>query len=164
MVGGPRKQNVPGSNGPGPLRQILVAIDGSDSSLRAMAMAAEMAKPFDAKLVVISVASPPEYALMDYYRGGASPSVMELMRKAAEDQAHAALERAQEVAKRRGVEVETLMDWGPVKETLLHAVTKYHPDMLVVGSRGLSRFKKLLLGSVSEAMIRYADCPVFVMK
>lgn len=82
MVGGSRKQNVPGSNGPGPLRQILVAIDGSDSSLRAVAMAAEIAKPFDAKLVVISVASLPEYTLMDYYRGGTSPAVTELMRKA----------------------------------------------------------------------------------
>lgn len=164
MVGGPRRQSVPGSKGLGPPRQILVAIDGSDSSLRAMAMAAEMAKKFDAKLVAISVASLPEYTLMDYYRGGTSPAVTELMRKAAEDQAHIALEKAQEVAKRHGVAVETVMDFGPVKETLLHAVTKYYPDLLVVGNRGLSGFKRLLLGSVSEAMVRYADCPVFVMK
>ncbi len=162
MVGGSEKRDALGSKEPGPPSQVLVAIDGSESSLRAMAMAAEMAKVFDAKLVAISVASLPEYTLMEY--SGASSAATERMRKAAEDQARAALERAQGVAKRHGVEAETLMDFGPVKESLLYAVSKCHPDVLVVGSRGLSRLKKLLLGSVSETMIRYADCPVFVMK
>ncbi len=125
-------------------------------------MAAAMAVQFVAELVAISVASLPEYTFMDY--GGVSPAVTEAMRRAAEDHARAVLDRAREVARQHGVEAETTMDFGPVKETLLYAVSRYHPDMLVVGSRGLSRIKKLLLGSVSEAMVRYAGCPVLVMK
>lgn len=162
MANGSAHGKSPGPGDPGPLSHILVAVDGSESSMRAMAMAARMAKQFEARLTAISVASLPEFAFVDY--SGASPAVTEFMRKAAEEEASAALERARAVAKQQGVEADVLMEFGPVKEGLLSAVAKYRPDMLVVGRRGLSRLRKLLLGSVSEAMIRYAECPILVVK
>ncbi len=150
--------------GDGP-RRILVGIDGSEPSLRAMQTAATLAHRFGSHVLAVSVASLPDYYVVDFAGSPvATTTITEGLRRAAEDRCKQALEGAREVAKRSGVEVETRVDFGPVKEVLLEAVARYKPDLLVVGRLGLSRFKRLWIGSVSEAMVRLAECPVLVVR
>ena len=63
------------------------------------------------------------------------------------------------------------MDQTPFKRTILEAsytilsyAEKNNADMIVSGSRGLGRFKRLILGSVASSLVQYAKCPVLVVK
>ena len=71
-----------------------------------------------------------------------------------------AIERA-EVA---GVESATELAWGRVPEVVCRVAQDRGCDLIVVGSRGLTGFKRLMLGSISNAVAAKAPCPVLVVK
>ena len=53
---------------------------------------------------------------------------------------------------------------APRESSLFTAPKKDHFDLIIVGRRGTSLFQKMILGSVSERVLRYAHCPVMVVK
>ncbi|MCO5562469.1 hypothetical protein L7F22_016096 [Adiantum nelumboides] len=53
---------------------------------------------------------------------------------------------------------------GDARETICKEVSRVHPDMLVMGSRGLKTIHKLFVGTVSEYCTKHADCPVLVIR
>src|SRR5262249_61886423 len=57
-----------------------------------------------------------------------------------------------------------LLKWGDVAETNLQTVAEEQCDLIVLGSRGLSGFKRLMLGSISNELAAKAQCPVLVIK
>jgi nucleotide-binding universal stress UspA family protein len=57
-----------------------------------------------------------------------------------------------------------LLKWGNVAETILQTAAEEHCDLIVLGSRGLSGFKRLMLGSISNAVAAKAHCPILVIK
>ncbi|XP_028759420.1 universal stress protein PHOS32 [Neltuma alba] len=67
-------------------------------------------------------------------------------------------------SKTRGAKVEAKVYWGDPKEKLCKAVNQLQLDSLVVGSRGFGPIKRVLLGSVSNHVVRNASCPVTVIK
>jgi len=138
--------------------RILVAFDGSSQARRAVHVATEVAARFHATLT-LAVVRPPGPSSADPYleslvplsdEGKALVSVVEEVREKA--LAHGA------------AAVDSVMLQGEVVETLL-AWLEHHPqDLLVVGSRGLSRGRRLLLGSVSSGLVGEAPCPVLVVR
>ena len=60
--------------------------------------------------------------------------------------------------------VETVRLEGPVVEELVTYLERDPPDLLVLGSRGLSAGRRLLMGSVSDALVHHAPCPVLVVR
>jgi nucleotide-binding universal stress UspA family protein len=52
---------------------------------------------------------------------------------------------------------------GPVAPCILAEADKHASDLIVVGARGLGVVKRMLLGSVSEAVLRHANCPVLIV-
>uniref|UniRef100_A0A7N0ZY44 UspA domain-containing protein n=1 Tax=Kalanchoe fedtschenkoi TaxID=63787 RepID=A0A7N0ZY44_KALFE len=63
-----------------------------------------------------------------------------------------------------GVACEAWIKKGDPKEVILHEIRRVHPDVLVVGSRGLGRFQRVFVGTVSEFCTKHAECPVIVIK
>lgn len=53
---------------------------------------------------------------------------------------------------------------GAIKEVICKEVSRVHPDLLVMGSRGLNTIHKLFVGTVSEYCTKHADCPVLVIR
>jgi len=51
-----------------------------------------------------------------------------------------------------------------VVETIINHAAKEHVDLIIVGTRGLGGFKKMLIGSVSSGVISHANCPVLVVR
>ncbi|MDH5669628.1 MAG: universal stress protein, partial [Nitrospira sp.] len=63
-----------------------------------------------------------------------------------------------------GYAVTTEVQSDHVIDTILRIVTFYQPNILVVGSRGLSGRERLQLGSVSETLLKYATCSVLIVR
>lgn len=136
-------------------QKILVGYDGSEQSEKAIDTAISLARCEDSCLLALAVARPPE-----------PPTSVEL--QAALDDAHEhfeeGLKRAIARAEAQGVTLETDFAVGHPGEQLIHRAETDQFDLIIVGRRGTSLFKKMILGSTSERVLRYAHCPVMVVK
>jgi nucleotide-binding universal stress UspA family protein len=139
-------------------RQVLVAVDGSEASFKAMSLAALISQRFGSRLLAVSVVPTAAYPPIH------SPHVGEVLQESAEEVSNRALERCKTLAADFNVALETRVLRGAVGQTLLQAVKEVRPDLLVMGSSGLSGVRRLLLGSVAESLVRNAECPVLVVK
>ena len=101
--------------------------------------------------------------------GDNNAAVINLVRaietEAEEKAVHDRLEKDMEKLRSRGVrDVRFTVLSGLVVEALLDHVQAHPPELLIMGSRGQSTTRRLLLGSVSDALVHYANCPVLVAK
>lgn len=143
------------------MKFVLVGTDGSASAGRAVALAAEIARTFDATLHIVNVLEgygPADEALECAPTSGEAPS-FETVSSTATALLRQARERAAALGAKR-IEIETRT--GPVAETLLEIARDESADTIVVGKRGHGRVAGLLLGSVSQKIVCEAFCPVVV--
>jgi nucleotide-binding universal stress UspA family protein len=136
----------------------MVAIDGSEHSLKAAEYALEIAKSFNSQLFTITVTSVPEsYRLKQ-------EDVLEESREMADSKTW--LENFSHEAKTDNIELKTelINSHRPVDYVILEYAEEKNIDLIVVGTRGTSGFKRLLLGSVASSVVSYAHCPVMVVK
>lgn len=135
---------------------ILVATDDSDTASSATEHAIELAARFDARLhgiAVVETRTAYDNAIVD-------PDEAERrLRERAED-AVAALEEA---ATDAGVPVEATVRSGVPHEEIVTYADDHDVSVIVVGARGHSEFKRALLGSTVDGVIRFADRPVLVV-
>ncbi len=136
--------------------KILVPLDGSKGSLNALDKAIKIAKKFDGKITLINVywisafrLTPSQ--LVDY--------VVEI-RKVGEE----ILSEGKKVVKTEGVPVESVLKEGHIVEEILKTAKEGNYDLIVMGARGISKIKEILLGSVSYGVTAHAPCPVLVVK
>jgi nucleotide-binding universal stress UspA family protein len=138
---------------------IVVGIDGSTHSRRALAWAVREAAIRHAPLTVLTV----QQAMTSFWAGPmiypADAELAEHARKIAQDETDEALGKLAEDA--RPPEVAVLAVPGFPAEEIL-GVAK-DADMIVLGSRGAGGFKKLLMGSVALQVTHHAHCPVVVI-
>lgn len=133
---------------------VVVGVDGSVESLAAVSWAARDAALRGAGLLIVT-------AMYDGLPGGTPSRFLgnqEIERRSGLDQA---AERARDAAGGRPLSIETRIVTGPPGAVLLEmSVTE---RMVVVGARGRGEFDGSLLGSVSAALVAYAQCPVTVI-
>ena len=120
-----------------------------------------MAKKFDGKITLLHaytsrvVSLPKEYALTE-----TTPEVVEVSAEAGAN----ILADAEARAKTEDVQVETFLTMGEAVGTIIEASKNGKFDLIVIGARGLSPIKEILLGSVSHGVTIHARCPVLVVK
>jgi nucleotide-binding universal stress UspA family protein len=139
--------------------KILVATGGSPWSEKAVQYAIEMAKDYGLHVVILHVITdaPP------YFIAEAGASVDQVL-EGSEETGRGILAEAIERAEVAGVGSETELAWGRVPEVVCRVAQDRGCDLIVVGSRGLTGFKRLMLGSISNAVAAKAPCPVLVVK
>lgn len=136
----------------------LLATDGSPSARRAVTEAVALAKAADRPLVALAVWQVP----VTTYAYGPVPWVPELAdaeRKRAEN----ALAEASELAEAAGVELETLILEGLPVHTICEVANERDAAMIVLGSHGWGRVKRLWFGSVSTGVLHDAHRPVLIV-
>jgi nucleotide-binding universal stress UspA family protein len=149
-----------------PLSKILVSIDGSENASRAAKAAISIAKQFESELLILNVVAemvPPVFSpigvnvpTIDY------SNYLERAENDAKKLVNDAVARAKdESVNARGVVLRTVTS---VAETILEESSKENVNLLIVGTRGLGGFKKLLLGSISSAVVAHAHCAVLVIR
>lgn len=140
----------------------MVAIDGSEHSLKAAEYALEVARSFGAQLYAITVTSVPEsYHLKQEDVLKKSGEMADSM-----NDAKMWLEKFNHTAKLDNIELKTelINSHRPIDYVILEYAEEKKIDLIVVGTRGRSGFKKLLLGSIASSVVTYAHCPVMVVK
>ena len=136
--------------------KILVPLDGSEHSLHALEKAVQIAKKFDGKITLITVYSISAFTLTP---SQVYESVLEI-RKSGE----AILAEGEKIANAESVQVELMLKEGHVVEEILKMAREGNFDLIVIGARGISKLKEILLGSVSYGVTIHAPCPVLVVK
>jgi nucleotide-binding universal stress UspA family protein len=132
--------------------KIVVGYDGSDGARRALDRAITLAGA-DGRLTVVAAAE--THIRTGITEGGRlDPSEIERRRKD--------LEEAKGLLAERGVDAETLEAQGDPGDVIVNA--SKDADLVVVGSRGLNPFQRLLLGSVSSKVVHRAECDVLVVR
>ena len=145
---------------PSRFARITVAIDGSPHSEEALASAIDLALTCRSELTILAVAP-----LVPVYLPPAGPYVPPAVSDSEafhyRDLVDAAVKRARDA----GVTAVTgACREGVVVDEILSELETHPPDLVVVGSRGLSAAKRLLIGSISGALVSHAPCPVLVVR
>lgn len=136
-------------------KKILVATDGSENANEAVRHAASLASMASAKTVLVLHVCPACTADID---------LQDTNRKIAER----IVEDAGSIVSVEGADVQLIIEGDYPPESVGLAITdvarEKKADLIILGSRGLSEVKGLLLGSVSNKVVQHAECPVLVVK
>jgi len=152
--------------------KILVPLDGSEHSLKALAVATEIAKRFNAKIVLIHVYSvtvspvmiPEPSTLTPVMPPVMAPAEISKTIEAARAASMRILTEGEQKVKAEGVQVETVLKEGHTVQEIIKTAKEGEFDLIVIGARGISKIRELLLGSVTDGVIHHASCPVLVIK
>ena len=132
--------------------EIIVGYDGSEPARRALARAATLANE-RTRIVVVAIAEP-------YPRSGVTIPVNEDVAEVQHRRDE--LDDAREFMAERGVDAQLVQARGNAAEVLIEASAD--ADLVIVGSRNLSRFRRLVLGSVSAKVVHDAASDVLVVR
>ena len=142
-------------------KKILVLVDGSMHSDLALDRAIEIATAAKYELNLLHIVNT-EDRIGEY---SALPNVL-LPQEAMEhlqDEGNLVLEAAKAKVP-ASIKVETFLEMGSPAGRALEFIETTKPDMAIIGSRGLGKLKRLLLGRVSRYLVENAPCPVMVVK
>ena len=153
-------------------QKILVPLDGSEHSFRALSVAIQLAKKFDGKITLVHVYSAAIRPVMVPETATMTPPMVPVMtpievsrvtdaaRKAGSD----ILTGGAQKVEAEGVQVETVLKEGNTVQEIVKTAAEGKFDLIVMGARGISKIKELILGSVSDGVLRNAPCPVLIVK
>lgn len=142
------------------MKSILVPVDGSESANRAAAFAATLGKALSSQLTLLYVYDAPTAALL----GLASleeAGVKAALSQAAENSFTRALAAMGDVS---GLRLEQVSTTGHPFEEIISYAKSLSCGLIVMGSRGLSPLQEMLLGSVSDRVLRFAPCAVTIVR
>jgi len=150
------------------IKKILVPVDGSSASVKGLQYAAHLAEleANNAELIIVHV-------LEDVKQGGAiglqakygNVRLVEGFKRARKEAALEWLKQIEEAARKKGIPIKSeVLDGDSKAEVIIDYANENSVDLIVVGSRGLTGFKRLLLGSVANAIVGNAPCPVMVVR
>lgn len=129
---------------------VLIPTDGSDGTRQSITHGVAIATQFDATIHALSII--PEGPLGTLQSDAATPA------------AHRAVERVAVDAERADVDVETTVGQGVPHEEILAYADEHEIDMIVMGTQGRTGLDRVLVGSVTERVVRMVDVPVVTVR
>ncbi len=134
----------------------LVAVDPSEYSKKAVIQSAKFSKKTGVKLTLLHV-------IEDTKSYREIPDTWAHQQKA--KKAQALLDELKKLAEQYGAkDIQTKIAVGPVAEEIVRIGEEENYDYIVVGTRGMSTLKRMLLGSVAEKVVLHAHCPVVIVR
>ena len=137
------------------IKKILVALDGSKNSIRALNNAIQLAKQTGASITGISViqAFPTEMGLVKTVIG-----------KTLNKHYKHFMQIARAMCTKKGVEFFDVVEYGEEGRTIVSFAQKNNFNLIVIGSRGMGKVRELFLGSTSNYVIHSSKIPVLIVK
>jgi nucleotide-binding universal stress UspA family protein len=156
-----------GEEAAGMISHVLVAIDGSTHAIAAVDLGCDVASKYGARVTLLHAVRESEAALLPkdmldlvnhdiaHHRPGGLPREL----------VHEVLRRAEDRARAHGVaDVATALEAGDPAERIVDFARANGVNLIVMGQRGLSGLKGLLIGSVSNKVLHLAECACLLVK
>lgn len=138
--------------------KILVPVDGSDNSLRALDQAIFLAKGTGASVTAIHVIENPPTVYVE------SQKLLNDLLANYRAESAKVLDKCKQMAEKSGVRIETVIAEGDAASNIVGYAHKEGFDLVIIGSRGLGRFKEMVLGSVSNKVLHHTKTSVLIVK
>jgi len=153
------------------IRNIVVPTDGSELALKAAAFAGTLARALDATVTVVVVHSEDAIQPLAWGAGdfpasatNASQSVEQIRGKMEDMAKRRELAETMKAIGELSSPPAAVQLWGHAAEQICNHAARVGADLIVMGSHGRSGFKRVLLGSVSNAVANHAHCPVTIVR
>jgi len=143
------------------MKNILIPVDGSDYSIKAIDAGKEMAKAFNAKITIINVIP------LELSRGAGRGNYMYVPMLSDEipDFSLEILKEAKKQFEGTDIPIETVSKQGNIADIIVNYTRQNDVDMVIMGSHGLGALKnRLMTGSVTTRVLHHIDKPVLVIK
>lgn len=143
-------------------KKILVPLDFSKPSLRALDYAVELCRAHRGELVLVHAVETIYYAGLGEMYGQVydSSTLMQEFAREARDQ----LERIAADLRKKRLRVSTLLEIGTAPEVIVQAAKRSKADVIVISTHGRTGLAHVFLGSVSERVVRHAGCAVLTVR
>ena len=136
-------------------RKILVPIDGSKFSEKALQRACGMAEALDAKIILLYVVEKsPTLNILD------RNEYLKLLRKFGTN----TLKKANDIVLKKGFNAKTILKEGNIVIEIEKIVKTEKCDLIIVGNKGLGPVSRILLGSVSNKLAQSSTCSLLIVK
>lgn len=140
------------------ITKILVPVDGSENSFRALEQALFVAKSTSAAVTSIHVIEKPPTVYVE------SQKILDELLANYRKDATRILDKCQEAARQQGIEIDTVIAEGDAASNITGYAQREGFDLIVIGSRGLGRLKEAILGSTSRKVLHQAKCTIMITK
>jgi len=137
-------------------KKILIGYDGYEGSLLALEKGLHLAEELKAEVIVLSVASIPEYA--------ETVSEVEEAKEQAKKYYADVLSDVERLVKGKDLKVQTLLRFGKPAEVILHTAEEMGIDLIILGPSKYSYLRRRILGSTADKVVERAHCSVLIMK
>lgn len=137
---------------------ILVPIDGSDNSYRALDSALLLSEKLGTNITVVNVLEQVPITHIE------SEKLLSELLEAYRKENQEILSKCSKIATEKGLSIKTILLQGNPASVILDYRKKEKFDLLIMGSRGLGKFKQLILGSVSSKIVHHSPCAVLLIR
>jgi nucleotide-binding universal stress UspA family protein len=140
------------------MKKILIALDGSSNSMKALAQGKKIAAAFDANIILIyAVDTPIRTDLMERM-------YLETLEKASKEYGQKVIDKALEELKDFSGKASGFVKVGNPAEIIINTASEENAELIVMGSRGLSGIERLMIGSISNKVLNNTDISVLIVK
>lgn len=145
------------------IKKILVPLDGSKNSLRGLDLAITLASPFSAVITGLFCNQFKSYLEINEITP-IDKAILDAVNKKTHTEIKKIMESASEKAEKKGVTFEFKIIDGKIGPNILKFAEQNKFEIIVMGSRGMSATKGILLGSVSNYLIHTSQTPILIVK
>ena len=138
---------------------IVAAVDGSEQSDRAAALAASLARTYDARLVLVTVVRPPE----GWWGVTGEPPTPAALSEALITGQQRILAEVEKNIDFTNVDHTTVEELGDPTSAILALCEREGADLLIVGRRGAGVVERMVIGSVADRLAHHARCPLLIV-
>jgi nucleotide-binding universal stress UspA family protein len=154
------------------MKKFLVAVDGSESSLKAAKKAAGMCEFLEGDVTILTVLKDIDYSTFyDVPSSMSSTMSVETLQEMMEQKKEEFKEEGRKIVKKaaaffetKGIETNKVVDSGSPADVICDFAEDHDIDMIVLADRGRGGIKRFLLGSISDKVVRHANTSVLVVK
>ena len=137
---------------------VLVPVDGSDNSYRALEAALLLSEKLGSKITVVNVMEQVPITHIE------SEKLLSELLQAYKKENQEILSKCLKIATEKGLSIKTLLLQGNPASVILDYSKEEKFDLVIMGSRGMGKFKRLILGSVSSKIVHHSPCAILLIR
>ena len=138
--------------------KILVPVDGLDNSYKALEAALVLSEKLGSNISVVNVMEQVPITHIE------SEKLLNELLEAYKKENQEILSKCSDIAHQKGITIKTVLLQGNPAPVILDYSKKENFDLVIMGSRGMGKFKELILGSVSSKIVHHSPCAIMIIR